>query len=561
MNRDAQIITASIRSTPSSASWAARANVDRHAWQLVFMLALAFGAWLRVTQLPIQILVDDEWHAIHALLRFDAAQIATNFGTADYSIPLTLYDRFLALHGGLTEWRMHVPMLVAGVALLVVAPWLLRGTIRLPEAATWVALLAVSPLAVYLSRTARPYAITCLFTFVAVIAFRRWWRRAPHAGTFAALYVVATFAAGWLHLVALAFALLPFAWYGARAALVVDARREVRRLAALGAITALPLAIALVPPLAGASGQLGEKTGVDAVTVESAYRTLLMMAGTRWPLCLAVMVVLAATGVARLHRRDAEFTGYALALIVVPAIAIALARPAWIQHPGVYARYMLPALPFALLFAAEGAVALVEWLRFAWLAPLSMAAGIAVLFVTGPMPGWLYTPNQFMGHARFQFDYDPAHNPYVRQIPKEPMPAFYRDLAKLPPASITLIEAPWRLESNFDPFPWYQQVHRQYVKIGLVTPVCGVRDFGEYPPQARGLHFRFFVHVANVLAGDTFGARYLVMHRKAWKTPPDAKVDWPDVDACLPRIEQALGAPMYRDDAIAVFDLGHRRAH
>jgi hypothetical protein len=273
------------------------------------------------------------------------------------------------------------------------------------------------------------------------------------------------------------------------------------------------------------------------------------------------MIALAPIGVARMRRRDAEFAGYALALIVVPAIAIALARPAWIQHPGVYARYMLPALPFALLFVAEGAIELIGRWRRPSLAPLAVALAASALFFTGPMPGWLYTPNQFMGHARFQFDYDPAHNPYVQQIPKEPMPAFYRELAKLPPASITLIEAPWRLESNFDPFPWYQQVHRQYVKIGLVTPVCGVRDFGEYPPDAHSLRFRFFVHVASVLDGATYGARYLVMHRKAWKTPPDAKVEWPDVDACLPRIEQALGAPMYRDDAITVFDLARRHAH
>jgi len=46
---------------------------------------------------------------------------------------------------------------------------MLRDTIRLPEATVWVVLLAVSPLAVYLSRTARPYAITCLLAFVAAI--------------------------------------------------------------------------------------------------------------------------------------------------------------------------------------------------------------------------------------------------------------------------------------------------------------------------------------------------------------------------------------------------------
>ena len=553
------VASAGSRRTLQARADAAAAGIATWAWMTLLALAVAGGAWLRATQLPSQILVDDEWHAVHALLRFDAHTIVTNFGTADYSIPLTLYDRFIALHGGLSEWQMHVPMLVAGIALLVVAPWMLRDRVTLPVAAAWTALLAMSPLLVYLSRTARPYAITCLLAFVAVVAFRRWYRDPAHPARYAVLYAVATFLAGWLHLVTLAFTLLPFAWYGVKTLRGSD-RFAARRLIALGVATLVPLAVVLAPPLWHAAAQLREKAGVHAVTPASVYRTLLMMAGSASPLWLGVALVLAALGVRRMLARDADFAGYAIALIAGSAVAIALARPAWIQHPGVYARYMLPALPFALLFVAEGALALLCKLRPAWLAPLAVAAGSGALFVTGPIPGWLYVPNQFVGHARFQFDYDPAHNPYVLEVPKEPVPAFYRELSKLPPRSLTLIEAPWRLESNFDPFPWYQQVHRQYVKVGLVTPVCGVRDFGEYPPGETRLRFHWFVHVARVLQGETFGARYLVMHRTAWKTPPDASVEWPDVDACLPAIEARLGTPVYRDDRIVVFGLGGARA-
>jgi hypothetical protein len=174
---------------------------------------------------------------------------------------------------------------------------------------------------------------------------------------------------------------------------------------------------------------------------------------------------------------------------------------------------------------------------------------------SGPIPDYFYRPNQFMGHLRFQYDYDPAHNPYVLEIPRDPIPAFYQRLAEKPPRTLTLIEAPWRLESNFNPHPWYQEIHRQYVKIGLVTPVCGVREFGEYPATVRGLRMRELVHLSEILAGKSYGADYLVMHLKAWKTPPDAEVDWPDVEACLPRIEARLGAPVYRDDQIVVYGL------
>ena len=165
-------------------------------------------------------------------------------------------------------------------------------------------------------------------------------------------------------------------------------------------------------------------------------------------------------------------------------VEIALARAQWIHHPGVFARYLIPALPFVLLFLAEGVVACIAPLRQPTWQAAAVATGAALLWWTGPMPDYLYRPNQFIGHLRFQYDYDPARNPYVLEIPRDPIPEFYRQLAQRPPRTVTLVEAPWRLESNFNPHPWYQQIHRQYVKIGLVTPVCGTWDFGEYPETA-----------------------------------------------------------------------------
>jgi hypothetical protein len=525
---------------------------------LLAAASIGAGIYLRATQLSTQILLDDEWHAIHKLLHSDVKGIVTSFGVADYSIPLTLYYRFLALHGGLTEWQMHLPMLLAGIALLVACPWLLRRDAQPAALAAWVALLAISPLLVYLSRTARPYAITCLLAFVAVIAFRNAFNARSHAKAWGSTYAVCTVLAGWLHLVTLPFTLLPFAYY-AMAALRRrhDGRRAqvIRRLVYLGAATAIPLAVVLAPPFAASATQLALKAGADGITPQSTYRTALMFFGIASPALLGACVALCALGMVRHARRDVSFVGYVGFLCAGTAVAIAAARPQWIQHPLVYARYLLPVLPFALLFVAEGAVALVGWLRPAAFAPAALALGAVLLYGAGPIPGYLYRPNQFMGHARFQFDYDPAHNPYVQEIPRDPIPAFYRSLAQQPPASLTLIEAPWRLESNFIPFPWYQQVHRQYIRIGLVTAVCGVRDFGEYPAAGTGLDFRYFVHLSEILAGRTYGADYLVMHLTPWKTPPDAAVEWPDVAACLPTIAAKLGAPSYRDDSIVVFDL------
>ena len=533
------------------------------AWQGLLGAGILIGAFLRWYQLGIQVVLDDEWHALHKVLYSDAVGIATSFGYADHSIPLALYYRFLLLHGGLTEWVMHLPMLLSGIALLVVAPLLLRRETALPVRATWVALLAISPLLVYHSKVARPYALTSLLVPLAIIAFRRWWQGDRAARGWSATYVVATFLAGWLHTITLAFTLLPFGYYGVRCLLRTGKDKRLAgiggglwKLFRLGIITSIPLAATLLPPLIEDWGSLSAKAGVNSVTLESTYRTVLMLFGISQPLLLGALAVLTVLGIHRMWRRDRDLTAYLGTIMVGAAVAIAAARPVWIHHAALYSRYLLPVLPFLLLFLAEGTIAAVDRLRaVTTLRAVVVVAMVGALWWLGPIPSYFYYPNQFMGHLRFQFDYDPAQNPYVQLGPPDPVPEFYRALAQRPPASLTLIEAPWRLESNFDPHPWYQEIHRQKVKIGLTTPTCGMRTFGEYPATVAGLRLHQFAHLSSILAGKTYDADYLVMHLTSWRTPPDATVEWPDVAACLPKIEASLGAPVYRDAQIVVFAL------
>jgi len=535
-------------------------------WLALLMLAVVAGAALRWYQLRIQVILDDEWHALNKLLSADAWSIATNFGYADYSIPLTLYYRFLLLHGGLTEWVMHLPMLASGIALLIIAPLLLRRETTLPVRAVWVALLATSPLLVYHSKVARPYALTSLLTFVAIIAFRRWWLRREGTLAWGTAYVGATLLAGWLHLVTLPFTLLPFVYFGVLSLVSPQLRESpggrftaIGRLLRLGIATTVPLAAVLLPPLLNDWADLSAKTSTHAVTFESAYRTLLMLFGVAQPALFALLLAVTGLGAFHCWQRDRTLFLYLVVVILGAATAIGLAHSPWIHHPGVLGRYLIPALPFLLLFLAEGAVECLQLLRSALLqVPLTVVLALLLVWA-GPIPGYFYYPNQFMGHLRFQYDYDAAHNPYVQLIPRDPVPEFYRQLAKRAPASLTLIEAPWRLESNFNPHAWYQEVHRQMVKIGLVTPVCGVWTYGEYPASVKGLRLHQFAHLSEVLAGKNYGADYLVMHLVPWKTPPDAEVEWPDVAACLPVIEAKLGSPVFRDAQIAVFDLRKER--
>jgi len=535
---------------------------SRRGWSILLIVALLAGTALRLWQLDIQIVIDDEWHAIHELLRATPASILTHLGYADYSIPLTLYYQALYRSIGLSEWGMHAPPLAAGIALLIVGPRMLERWCPLRVRAIWLALVAVSPLLVYHSRVARPYALTSLLTFVAIVAARSWWLHGRTRD--GALYAAATFLAGWLHPVTLPFTLLPIAYFGVQALRPVRSDTAgqageprfaaLRRLAVLGFATGVPLAIVLLPPLIVDWGLVAQKAGRDMETPQSVYRTLLMLAGTGSPLVAGLTGLCAIAGFVELRRRDRELARYLSTIVGIGAVVVASSGAEWIMHPLVLARYLIPALPFLLLLSAEGLAGLVGRLRRPLVEVPAVAAAVSGLFAAGPIPGEWHYPNQFFGHLRYQFDYDPAHNPYVLQVPQVPPPEFYRELAKRPPGSVTLIEAPWRLESHFNALSLYQDVHHQLIRIGFTTPVCGVRDFGEYPAARTGMKMREFVQLDAVLRGDFGNADYLVMHLTPGSTasvPPE----WPDVVQCLPLIAGRLGAPIHRDERIVVFDL------
>jgi hypothetical protein len=522
------------------------------------------GIFLRADQLRTQMLIDDEWHAIRMLVRADMPAIAAHFGLADYSIPLTLYYRWLYQHAALSEWSMHLPLLLAGIALLVVAPWLLRRSVTAPTRAVWLGLLAISPSLVYFSRTARPYALVALLGFVAIIAFRNWYERRGDRRVWAVVYIVATFLAGWAHLLSLVFTLWPFAYYGigllrdiARAQQREQALRRLGSTAVFGVASIIPLAFALIPPLRNDWAAMAGKAGADSVTSASLYHTVLMQFGIADAWMCALMVGLLAFGAWRLWQRDRHLAGLPLSAGVIGLVAICLARPAWIQHAPVLVRYAAPILPFLLLFVAEGVVGVFARARL--FSPVLAMVSLACLFLLGPMPSWYRHPNQFMDHALFQFDYDPAHNPYATMLELGPVSPFYRQLAQRPPASVTLIETPQRAHSNYMPQPWLQAIHRQNVKFALAAPVCGVGEWDEYPYTATGDRFARVGRLADILDGATWGADYLVMRLQPWTLPPgDAfpwPVAWPDMPACVAKVEAKLGAPVYRDAQIAVFGL------
>src|SRR5438874_8591893 len=173
-------------------------------------LAIGGGIGLRFDQLPSQLLLDDEWHAVYRVVHDTPATIFLDFGHSDSSIPLTLLYYVESRAFGLSEIAMRWPLLVAGMATLAFFPWYVARRIGHAEALLFAALLAISPLLYLFSRMARPYALTLFLVYVAHIAFRRYVEAQAPKASDAAIYAASAALAAWLHPVVVPFVVAPF---------------------------------------------------------------------------------------------------------------------------------------------------------------------------------------------------------------------------------------------------------------------------------------------------------------------------------------------------------------
>jgi predicted membrane-bound mannosyltransferase len=131
--------------------------------------------FLRAWQLPSQLLDGDEWHALHRALYLDYSQLATSFGISDHSIALALYYRVAMDTVGLSDAVLRAPFLLCGALTFVLVPWAVERFLGRFVSLTLSWLLALSPLLVFYSRYARPYAVALACVFGGAFAFLAWW--------------------------------------------------------------------------------------------------------------------------------------------------------------------------------------------------------------------------------------------------------------------------------------------------------------------------------------------------------------------------------------------------
>jgi hypothetical protein len=531
--------------------------------ELGLLGAVVLGAAIRLDQIREQIVLDDEWHALHAILRFGYWRILTHFGWTDVCIPLAVYDKLVADTVGLSEMWMRLPMLLAGIGSLLVFPLMLRTWLGRSATTSLAWLLAISPLHVFFSRFARPYAISLFLVMVGALAFARWWQ--DGRPRWKALGVVGFVLGPYFHLSTLPVVLAVLVLgLGEAVGSPRTSPRRAREVVRLSAAVALGVAVLVGLPLAVDHVALAYKIGRARIDGAMAEGVLELMAGTaRTPLLVALVVLVLAGGVVLAGERRHLLAMLAAMALACPA-AILVARPVSVQEPIVAARYCLVVLAVTWVLVAVALARGEDWLRSRGVpCPRGILTALAVVsfVLAGPLPRLHARPNNWTNHGWFQYANDPARLEW--RCPPE-VPRFYRMLAAQPPRSQRLLEAPWWHAWENVYFPCYQQVHRQYMAIGFVAPPeraaspFGLPRAAELPLLAPGGAFRFrnFVHVSDDAGLRQRAIRYVVFHRSL---EVEMGVDSPDYRADVaPWIvyyRSRYGAPVYEDDTLIAFDV------
>ncbi|MEM1081682.1 MAG: hypothetical protein AAGH65_08890 [Pseudomonadota bacterium] len=512
-------------------------------------MALMLAALLRLQNFSQLVLIDDEWHALHALMSLSYAELFTSFGFADRSIPIALWLKWLSEQFGLTEWRIGLPFLIAGVAATVLMPQLFRPWLRRDEMTVFAVLLATSSLMIYYSQQARPYALLALTVPIAIVQL--WRFRADGALMQLLAFVLAAVLSAWMHPLmmawlgwALVFALVFSLWDGLNGH---GWSAGLRVLLAGVLWTALTAAL-LYWPVMNDLASLQSKTGTDSVEWSTFWIAwqLFIGQGQHWMGLIAA--ALAAVGAVRCYRRDAAFMLYWCLLTLGSLVMIAATDAAWLHHGLVLARYAVPLNVLLLALIGVGLIGVVRSLSSPMLRSMLVALLLLGWVAASPLAEIQLRSGAWAKHLYYQFDYNTERSLYRQHLDPLPIPAAYQRMAEVATPG-RVFEAGWWFESHYNPLVRYQRVHQRELKIVMLNGTCMDWTYGEFPyPAASAEPAAFqlerFVFLADLEQFLKPGDFLVFQQRSAL---PELR-ERPDPRGCIEFARQRIG-PAWHEDA------------
>ncbi len=532
---------------------------------ILVIIAIAIGAYVRFDQFLVQTLIDDEWHAVHQLLHSTPTKIATSFGHADYSIPLTLLYWFEAKFFGLSELMMRWPMMLFGLATIIIFPIYVYRHGKQLEAVVFGLLLSLSPVLTIYSRTARPYAVTLFLCYLSIWAFYQYYQKSNKHWRYLIIYSVSTAFAVWLHLIVAFFIFSPFAVEMVRLVFNAntDRKKDLIKLIAIG-IPVLLLTFALVlPPLLHDFNALTVKAGTDLPSFDTLTGALYLWFGTQSGAMLIVSMVLALIGLPGLIKQSAIMQSVLTGFVLTVAI-IFVSQPAWVQHPLTFSRYLLPVIPLLLLAVASGICIMHQQITNQWNnKPGSLVFNsVCLVLISGfiassPLAELLRHPNRNTLHSVFSFEFRPEKNKIDHYIHTRSFSKFWDSFADSPPVSQKIAVAPWYFESFHWDAPVWEKISNQAIIPGYLLGLCVKQRAGEVPDSQR-FQFRNTSYLAKPQDLDNRAIDYIVYQKKKRLK---IKHPYSNIGGCSAALQKLYGKPVFEDTLIKVFHPNLSNSH
>jgi Dolichyl-phosphate-mannose-protein mannosyltransferase len=527
-------------------------NNQRAYFWIWLAVAICMGVWLRFDQFPDQTLVDDEWHAVHQIMLSSPARFMLSFGQADYSIPLTLLYWTEAHWFGLNELGMRVPMMVAGLATLILFPLAMRKVVDDRIVLTFSFFLACSPILISFSRMARPYALTLFLSFCAyacLVRYQRDYDKEKMRWGFAAGYVFLSTISLWLHPITGPFLVAPLIilwWNWLRRS---HDSLSFHHLSILTFSTGVMMALAILPPLLADPAALAGKSGVHSLKIATLTGVWYAWLGSGSTPVIIIALSLAVLG-APIVWRSSQIIRWALAGLVLTTLVIAVSRPAWIFNPITFARYLLPAVPVLILFASAGIFRLLGG-SSSWQIHVIVSATVLLGWsLTSPLQDQLRFPNSNSLHAVALADFRTSENPYKPYIDAFPISPFWAALASAPKGSLTVAVAPFRFETIDWPAPLWEKVSSQHVIPAYLSGTCEPWLYGNAPPDKR-FRFRNAAYVGDADSLKRAKVSYLAFSRIARNFAESPNK--PYLQQCETWMRNYYGTPYFDDATLVVW--------
>lgn len=523
----------------------------RRAPEIVALLAVLYGTFLRLEDLPGLLLFGDEYHAM-ALSRRSYAEIMSWFDYNGSGIALPLLQRISYGIFGASDWAYRLPAVLGGVVGLVAMYPVSQRLIGRNAAAIATLGIALNPLHIFYSHFSRSYSVAVLGCLILVGVLRRVVDERPtRFGSYLSITVTAALIP-YAHLSALGVVVA--AALGAMVLLVRGGRPRHELLSLAGSFVAAAIAcIALYLPAWKPfwffySIMVGAEN-IFSFGVIDVGRLMFGSPAAAWVVLLSLPVATAWK----------FYSGSVSAWLLAPTALLPIAM-LLIQSPFGsqinYAHYLITSIPFMVMILAWAIVAFAERLHSdsQTATRLAIALGSAV-FVLAHMAGPLGLAHTNDGPFANGYLSQQAQPRYDAPFPDSP--GFYARLAA-EPDDVRIIEAPALVNRLSLLYRNYYLQHRKGVMLGFFSRRYDVD--GPYIPLFEPRRIR------------TSGADYLLFHRNIEKeirayfgsvNPGEndtLRVKIPKIPSAkqVMRLRAMLGEPYHESEELLVWKLRNR---